>query len=187
MAERSGASLEIGLALLRRAYRLFHWWHRLRDGTLSQELFVEAVQLLRVGLRAELEQAAQLPIAAREKTPLAKTVRTCVQLLKVESAFWTFVFTPGVEPTNNAAERALRPAVIWRLTSFGSQSTAGSEFVARMLTVSSSLKAQRRSVLEFLTQSCRASRLRVPGPSLLPLTQPASPASVSSPQTLVAL
>lgn len=131
---------------------LFHWWHRVRDGTLSQELFVEAVQLLRVGLQAELEQAAQLPIAAHEKTPLAKTVRTCTQLLKVESALWTFVETPGVEPTNNAAERALRPAVIWRLTSFGSQSQAGSEFVARMLTVSSSLKAQRRSVLEFLTQ-----------------------------------
>ncbi len=186
MTERSGASQEIGEALLRRAYRLFHWWHRVRDGTLSQELFVEAVRLLRVGFQAELEQAAQLPIAAQEKTPLAKTVRTCAQLLKVESALWTFVETPGVEPTNNAAERALRPAVIWRLTSFGSQSQAGSEFVARMLTVSSSLKAQRRSVLEFLTQSCQAARLGVPGPSLLPLAPPAPATSLYPPQTLIA-
>jgi len=187
MAERSGVSQEIGEALLRRAYRLFHWWHRVRDATLSQELFVEAVQLLRLGLQAELQQAAQLPIAAHEKTPLAKTVRTCAQLLKVESALWTFVTTPGVEPTNNAAERALRPAVIWRLTSFGSQSRAGSEFVARMLTVGSSLKAQQRSVLEFLTQSCRSARLGVAGPSLLPLAQPSSATSLSPPQTLITL
>jgi len=38
------------------------------------------------------------------------------------------------QPTNNAAERAIRPAVLWRRTSFGSQSEAGSVFVARMLT-----------------------------------------------------
>jgi len=51
-----------------------------------------------------------------------------------------------MEPTNNAAEQALRPAVIWRRTSFGSQSTARSQFVARMLSVVTSLKAQNRDV-----------------------------------------
>lgn len=49
MVERSGVSQEIGEAQLRRADRLFHWWHRVRDGTLCHELFVEAVRLLRVG------------------------------------------------------------------------------------------------------------------------------------------
>jgi hypothetical protein len=39
MAERTGASQEIGTALLARGYRLFHWWHKVRDGTLSKELF----------------------------------------------------------------------------------------------------------------------------------------------------
>ena len=48
---------------------------------------------------------------------------------------WLFVTTAGVEPTNNAAERAIRPAVLWRRTSFGSQTQAGSVFVARMLTL----------------------------------------------------
>jgi hypothetical protein len=56
-------------------------------------------------------------------------------LLKVEEALWLFVRVAGVEPTHNAAERALRPAVIWRRTSLGTQSTLGSQFVARMLTV----------------------------------------------------
>ena len=63
---------------------------------------------------------------------MAKTVRTCRQLLKVESALWLFVTVEGLEPTNNAAERAIRPAVLWRRTRKGSQSQAGSIFVARM-------------------------------------------------------
>jgi len=172
MAERPGVSQEIGEALLRRGYRLFHWWHRVRDGTLSHELFVQAVHQLRQGMLIELQTAANFPIGSKEKTPLAKTVRTCRQLLQVESALWTFVHTLGVEPTNNAAERALRPAVIWRYTSFGAQSQSGSEFVARLLTVNTSLKAQGRSVLEFLTHSCQAARLGLPAPSLLPPPQP---------------
>jgi len=186
MAERPGASQEIGEALLCRGYRLFHWWHRVRDGTLSHEMFLPAIHQLRAGLLAELQAAANLPIAPKEKTPLARTVRSCAELLKVEPALWTFVDTPGVEPTNNGAERALRPAVIWRYTSFGSQSQAGSEFVARILTVNASLQAQHRSILEFLTQSCQAARLGIPGPSLLPLPQP-MPTSLHPAQTLIAL
>jgi hypothetical protein len=72
------------------------------------------VNYLRSGFKAMLEEAAALPIEPEEKTPLAKTVRTCRRLLKVEPALWTFVYTSDVEPTNNAAERALQPAVIWR-------------------------------------------------------------------------
>ncbi len=74
----------------------------------------------------------------------------------------------GVEPTNNAAERAIRPAVIWRRTSFGSQTQTGSAFVARMLTVVTTLKSQRRNVLDFITAATSAARLDKPTPSLLP-------------------
>ena len=66
--------------------------------------------------------------------------------------------TIGVEPTNNAAERAIRPAVIWRRTSFGSQTQGGSNFVARMLTVVTTLKSQKRNVLEFMTKAVLAGR-----------------------------
>ena len=171
IAERSGASREIGEALLRRGYRLFHWWHRVRDDTLSQELFLEAVALLRAAFVEELESVTNLEIAPKEKTPLAKTVRTCAKILELEVALWTFVYVRGVEPTNNGSEQALRPAVIWQYTSFGSQSKSGSEFVERMLTVNATLKAQNRSILEFLTQSCYAARLGIEGPSLLPQFQ----------------
>ena len=95
-------------------------------------------------------------------------MRTCRQLLKFESAMWLFVTTEGVEPTNNAAERAIRPAVIWRRTSFGTQTQAGSTFVARMLTVVTTLKSQNRNVLEFITQAVAAARQDTPPPCLLP-------------------
>ena len=170
IAERDGVSKKIGLALLRRENRLFRWWHRVRDGTMSREQLLEASRALRAGFKAELEAAATLPIAPKEKSPLARTVRTARRLLKVESALWTFLFIEGVEPTNNLAEQALRAAVIWRRTSFGSQSQAGSEFVSRILTVVTSLKAQQRNPLDYLTEACLNKRLGLSAPSLLPQT-----------------
>lgn len=168
MAERTGVSKDIGEGLLRRENRLFRWWHRVRDGTMSRSQFVAAVEQLRVGFKVALEVAAALPIGKNEKSPLAKTVRTARKLLKVEAALWTFVYVQGIEPTNNAAEQALRTAVIWRRTSFGSQSQAGSEFVARILTVVTSLKAQQRNPLDYLTEAMLVKRLGLSAPSLLP-------------------
>ncbi len=83
MAERSGVSREIGEALLKRQRRLFRWWHQVRDGILARLDFIELVTPLRAGFKAELEAATALPIAHAEKTPLAKTIRTCQQLLQV--------------------------------------------------------------------------------------------------------
>ncbi len=170
MAERSGVSKQIGFALLRRESRLFRWWHRVRDGTMSRSQFVAAVEPLRVGFKTALEVAAALPIGQNEKSPLAKTVRTARKLLKIEAALWTFVYVEGIEPTNNMAEQALRTAVIWRRTSFGSQSQGGSEFVARILSVVTSLKAQQRNPLDYLTEAMTAKRLGLSAPSLLPET-----------------
>jgi transposase len=174
MSERSGVSQKIGESLLRYQQRLFRWWHQVREGKMSREQFQLAVSFLRRGLKRELETAAALPLDKKEKTPLAHTIRSCQQILKLEPALWTFVEQIGLEPTNNAAEQALRPAVIWRRTSFGSQSEAGSEFVARLLTVVISLKAQHRDVWDFLASVCRAARFDLPFPSLVPL-EPQSP------------
>lgn len=169
IAEREGIAGSLGKALLEQQRLLFKLWYRVRDGTLDHCEFAEAVQPIRDQVHQLLTQGAGYAIAPKENTPLAKTVRTCQQLLKVEAAFWTFVTTQGIEPTNNAAERALRPAVLWRKNSFGSQSAEGSLFVSRMLTVVTSLRSQDRSVLEFLTLSCRASRQGQIPPSLLPI------------------
>ena len=168
ISERPGISKELGTALVKHQEKLFELWHRVRDGTLDRCNFVELVKDIRLSIKSLLQEAADYEIGLKEQTPLAKTVRTCRQLLKIESAMWLFVTTPRVEPTNNAAERAIRPAVIWRRTSFGSQTQAGSDFVARMLTVVTTLKSQQRNVLEFLTNAVVAARVGNPAPSLLP-------------------
>jgi len=62
-----------------------------------------------------------------------KTAKTCANLLKLSPSLWTFVSVPGVEPTNNAAERAVRAGVLWRKGSFGTQTASGSRFVERIL------------------------------------------------------
>ena len=168
ISERSGVSQQIGTALLEQLEKLFDLWYQVRDGTLTRCGFQSAVEPIRNSLKSTLLEAANYEIGSKENTPLAKTVRTCRQLLKVEPALWLFVQIENVEPTNNAAERAIRPAVIWRRTSFGSQSQAGSIFVSRMLTVVTTLRSQHRNVLEFMTSAIISARERQPSPSLLP-------------------
>ncbi len=168
ISERSGVSRCLGEALVKQQEQLFELWHRVRDGTLSRCDWIEAANLIRTQVKALLQEGADYQIAAKEQTALAKTVRTCRQLLQVEPAMWLFVTVEGIEPTNNAAERAIRPAVLWRRTSFGSQSQAGSIFVARLLTVVMTLRSQNQNVLEYMTAACRAARAGQPGPSLLP-------------------
>ena len=78
----------------------------------------------------------------------------------------------GVAPTNNAAERAMRHAVIWRRISGGTDSARGSRFVERMLTVVATCRQQGRNVLDYLTSCFEAARSRQAIPSLLPAAPP---------------
>jgi hypothetical protein len=94
----------------------------------------------------------------------------CRSLLQHEPALWTFAHKEGVDSTNNASERALRPVVLWRKSSFGTQSRAGSDFAERLLTVVVSLRQQQRNVLDYATTTCEAALHHQPAPSLLPLT-----------------
>ena len=168
ISERVGASAEIGESLLAQEKIVFNLWHQFRNKQLNRSELIQAVEPIQAKVLAILLEAAELQIGEHEKTPLAKTVRTCRNLLKLFDSLWLFVREEGVEPTNNAAERAIRPAVIWRRTSFGSNSATGSEFVSRLLTVVSSLKAQERNILDFLAESVSAARSGAIPPSLLP-------------------
>jgi hypothetical protein len=104
ISERQGVSRQLGRDLLAQQKKLFRLWQRVRDGTLSRSEFQSLVSPIRERVRSLLEQGANYQIGSREKTPLAKTVRTCRQLLKVETALWLFVTVEGLEPTNNAAD-----------------------------------------------------------------------------------
>jgi len=89
-------------------------------------------------------------------------------LIQRAGGIWTFAAVDGVEPTNNNAERSLRPAVLWRKGSFGSRSDRGCRFVERLLTVIASLRSQGRDVLSFLAEACVAPLQGSDPPSLLP-------------------
>jgi transposase len=160
MIDRENCGSEIGKSLLERSDQLFHWWHRVRDGTLAKSSFQKYVGPLRRAVREHLERGAECSCK--------KTAGTCRKLLKQESAMWTFVWVEGIEPTNNDAERVLRHAVLWRKSSGGTDSEAGSRFVERMLSVVATCRQQNRNVLDFLTACCGAPREGSTPPSLLP-------------------
>jgi transposase len=173
LVERGGGSKALGTTCLDVADRLFVLWYRVRDGTLDRATFILLVTPLQAELHALLTTGLTIP--------QAKTRHLCQNLLKVEAALWTFVTVSGVEPTNNAAERALRRAVLWRRRSFGTQSAAGSRFVARVLTAVATLRQQDRDVLDYLAAATHAARIGAPVPSLL---LPASAPAAVMPATL---
>jgi transposase len=96
----------------------------------------------------------------------ADTRGTCRELYEHRAWLWTFLHHQGVEPTNNAGERSLRHAVIWRKLSFGTQSARGSRFVETMLTVIETCRQQRRNVFTFVTNAIEAHLARQATPSL---------------------
>jgi transposase len=160
MRDRGGCSRELGNALLAQAHQMFTWWHRVREGTLKRSTFRSYM----TPLRREVERLLE----AGSCCGVPKTAGTCRDILKRRAALWTFVQVEGVEPTNNAAERSIRPGVLWRKGSFGTQSAEGSRFVESMMTVVTTLKQQQRNVLEYLTAACEAALRGEAAPSLLP-------------------
>jgi transposase len=160
LVERGGESGRIGRALLEQVEKMFGLWHRVRDGTLSRTDFQTAMQPIQARVGDLLCEGAALACD--------QTRRTCENILKLEVALWTFVRVEGVEPTNNSAERGLRRAVLWRRRSFGTQSEEGSHFVERVLTTVTTLRQQKRDVLDYLTQACAAAMRGDKAPSLLP-------------------
>jgi hypothetical protein len=75
--------------------------------------------------------------------------------------------------------RAIRPGVLWRKGSFGTQSANGSRFVEAMMTVVATLKQQHRNILAYMTEACQAAYTGAPAPSLLPC-DPATPEELSA-------
>ena len=96
-----------------------------------------------------------------------KLAGMCTPLHDHRDWLWTFLDVEGIEPTNNVSERALRPAVIWRKLSFGTQSAAGSRFVETILTVVETCHRQSRHSFEYLTAALKAYFADQPTPSLL--------------------
>ena len=148
MSERGGPAQAIGEALHTQARQMFHWWHRVRDGTLAPTTFASYMW----PVRQEVERL----LDAGQTCGVPKTEGACRAILTRRQAVWTFVRHPEVDPTNNAAERAIRPGVLWRKGSFGTQSPDGSRFVETMMPAVATLKQQHRNILDYIRAACEA-------------------------------
>jgi transposase len=168
IAERAGASAEFGGELLSLQRQLFGHWHRYKDGTIDWPGLQQRCRPIRQTFEATLQRVVELGYQRGERTPWAKTVRTAQRILQVADALWTFLETRGIEPTNNAAERALRQSVIQRKISHGVQSRQGAICRCRLLTVTTSLRQQGRDVWQFMEQAWIAHHRGGVMPSLLP-------------------
>jgi transposase len=139
---------------------VFHWWHRVRDGALTQSSFARYMR----PIRCEVERWVE----AGQLSGEPKTEDVCREILKVREALWTFVRDAGVEPTSNAGEWAIRPGVLWHKGSFVTQSPQGSRFIDTLMTVVATLKQQHRNGLDYVTAACKAALRGEPAPFLLP-------------------
>ena len=159
-AEGMAAQKEFGEAGLQITERLFAAWHDFQqDG--DRPALKRAIAPLKRQLRTLLEQAARKSTKTKYHRAFAKN------LLKLWPALWTFSELDGIEPTNNAAERGLRGAVIYRKLSLGSQSAHGEQTIERLLSVSQTCRLQKRSLYAYLTDLLTAKARGDPIPTLV--------------------
>jgi transposase len=163
LVDRGGEAEPIGRWGLAEIARLFALWHRFRAGECARP----ELQRRLIPLQARLGRL----LRRGQENPDPKAAGLCRELRRWWPALWTFARVDGVEPTNNGAERALRPAVLWRKGSFGSDSEAGSRFAERLLTVGATWRQQRRPLLDCLVAAGEAALQGSTAPSLLPAPQ----------------
>jgi len=123
------------------------------------------------GLRADMEPQQQCLRALLEHGANggdARFARFCDGLLAHFDALWTFTRIAGVPATNNAAERGLRAGVLWRKTSYGTQTDHGDRLVERLLTMRETCRLQGRRLHAYLTDVITASLHGRPIPAPLP-------------------
>jgi transposase len=163
LVDCGGEAAPIGRWGLAEIERLFRLWHRFRAGEWGRP----ALQHRLIPLQARMGRLLRRGQEHSDR----KAAGLCRELTKWWPALWTFARVEGVEPTNNRAERALRPAVLWRKGGFGSDSETGSRFAERLLTVVLCCRQQGRGLLEFLVAAGEAALLGTAPPSLLPAGQ----------------
>lgn len=160
LSERGGQTGRRGTELLEASREVFAAHRAYLEGGHDLAWLAAELRPLRGRLHALLEQGVRAH-NRRER-------RFCAGLLAEEQALWTFCEAPGVEPTNNAAERALRHAVIMRKVQLGTQSGRGNRWVERVCSVRETCRLQGRSALDYLVEAAVAAHNRAPVPSLAP-------------------
>jgi transposase len=158
LAEQKGPAKRIGDAGLTVCSEVFEAWHQFRGRKITRP----KLAMLPIPVRRKMNRLLRRGI----RCPAKRAAQFCRELLRLEPALWTFTQVKGIEPTNNHAERMLRPAVMWRKQSLGSHSLIGCRFVERMMTVLQTLRLRGQSVMDYLERAIHALRCGVSPPPL---------------------
>ena len=159
---RKGDPGVLGLWLVRFARIIIQLEHRWRKSNYQSEHYRRRLLDARVNFRIALEQGQ-----ADHKGQ--RTGNACRDLLRIEPMLWRFMESPGLDLTNNTAERALRPYVIWRKTSFFSQSDRGDLFRSRVMTVAESCRRLDLCAYALLRKVCEQGIKKDPVTIRLPI------------------
>lgn len=162
LVDRGGAAAKIGAAALKILAKVFDLSAACEEGRIPFRSLRRKVSKLRLQLFDVLCKG--------ERCKDSKAAGMSRDVLSLFPCIWTFTRHEGCPTTNNLAERRIRPAVLWRKGSFGTQSDRGSRFLERILTVVQTLRIQGRSLVGFIAESIRNARLGRPPPDLLPDT-----------------
>jgi transposase len=141
------------LELTHQLFQLYHTYHAALPTAADDAERLSAWAEFK-GKVEPIRMAFKLQLAKGQELADGNVKAFSRELLGLEERLYLFVKEPFlVSPTNNAAERALRPAVIWRKKCFGNQSEGGERFVERVLSVQASCQKQGRSFLAYLKAS----------------------------------
>jgi transposase len=159
-ADGLGEQKTFGEQGLKLTGRVFAAWRAYQHEHHDREQLKAEIAPIQTELRQLLEEASPKSRRTRWHRRFANN------LLKVWPALWTFTTVPGVEPTNNPAERALRAPVIHRKISLGTQSEDGERFAERALSAAATCRLQRRSLFTYLSDLITAHARGDPFPAL---------------------
>jgi len=149
--------------MLAEVKRLFQIWHRFRGGDITRSELIK----LSVPIRARMVSCLKKYSASET----AKVRKFAANLLACQDGLFTFLYHDGVEPTNNSAERGVRPGVMWRRICQGNKTEKGARITERLLTVTQTCRMLGIDPIEFLAEAILAHRKGLPAPSLLPKTE----------------
>lgn len=156
---RSPDAVRFSRWMLREIGRMFGLLNAFREERLDRKTLV----LKSVPIRARMSNCLQ----THELSCDPDVARMARGLLTSWDHLFTFLEHEGVEPTNNVAERGIRPAVQWRKICFGNRSPQGELLTARLLTVTRTCLLQGRNPFDFIVQAINAQRIGLLHPSLI--------------------
>ena len=140
--------------------KLFRLWHKFRDGRIDRS---------QLKLRSIPIEQRLFALGERHLDSSSRDVRNHAAVLFDHiPRLFLFIELEGVEPSNNGAERELRPLVQVRKVSFGNRSANGELATSCLFTVAETCRIQGRDVLAYLSDAITSHRRRQQPASLLP-------------------